>query len=461
MVAYSLDRISREKHFEFYGYENTLNKNGVRIEYATQVFEAGFGGNVLKSVHVSMATEYINQLRNNVVRGMRDNAMKGNYNGGSAVPIGIKIVERGKNNKCYEPDEETAPLIEQAFKLYVMGKSTKDVADFLNNNGVRNSRGNIITRDTVNRMLANPLYKGTKITTFDNEIEHKVYTVEGICTPIVSEDLWERAQIVRENKKYRGARSDARIEYILRGKIYCGICGTEMIANSGKSKNGEMYYYYACRNFKNKKGKEKCPKKNVSKTVIENAVMKIINNYVWDEAKIAEIIAASKIAELNKTENPRISQLEASIKKHRERKQRASERYLNTGDKIWAEHVEEEEALIQADEKELAAVNRHQQNWKTTEELCDEIKEMRMCWERMQRSDDGRKQIIDNYIERIVVYDEEPDDPGKIKIDVTIRTDPLGEFAADVNATIELGVSGLEHMVHHESPFSNGDFFIS
>ena len=43
-----------------------------------------------------------------------------------------------------------------------------------------------------------------------------------------------------------------------------------MIANSGRCKNGEMYYYYACRANKNKKGTEKCPKKNVPKDLIEN-----------------------------------------------------------------------------------------------------------------------------------------------------------------------------------------------
>ncbi len=32
VVSYALDRISREEHGGFYGYESALNKNGVRIE---------------------------------------------------------------------------------------------------------------------------------------------------------------------------------------------------------------------------------------------------------------------------------------------------------------------------------------------------------------------------------------------------------------------------------------------
>ncbi len=105
--------------------------------------------------------------------------------------------------------------------------------------------------------------------------------------------------------------------------------------------------------------------------------------------------------------------------------------------------------MIQADEKELAAINRQQQNWKTTEALCAEIEEMRKCWVRMQSNDKGRRLIISNYVERIVVYDEDPDDPGKIKIKMTIRTDPLGEYADTITVEIPLGVSGWTNKVHH------------
>ena len=442
VVSYALDRISREAHGGFYGYENALNQNGVRIEYATQIFDDGYGGEISKAVHVTMASEYVAQLRKNVVRGMRDNAMKGNYNGGGKIPIGIKIIDDGKKNKRYAPDEAVAPLIEQAFKLYVMGKSSREIADFLNHNGVRSYYGNPISINVVNRMISNPIYKGTKITTFNNKVEHKTYTVEGVCEPIVSEDLWESAQIVRSKRQYRGARSDARIEYVLHGKLYCGICGTQMIANSGKSKSGKMHYYYACRDNKMKKGEEKCPKKNVSKTLIEDVVMDIITDWIWDDEKLVEIIEASKKAESEKVTDPLIAQLEASIKKHRERKQRASEMYLESGNRIWAEHVEKEDELIQADEKEYEIVRRHQQTWKTSSELLTEINEMRQCWEAMQDTDKGRKQIVSNFIERIVVYDEEPDDPGKIKLELTIRTDPLGMYTKTITANIPIGVSG-------------------
>lgn len=452
VVSYALDRISREAHGGFYGYENALNQNGVRIEYATQVFDDGYGGEISKAVHVTMASEYVAQLRKNVVRGMCDNAMKGNYNGGPCVPIGIKIIDGGKNNKRYALDEATAPFVRQVFEQYVMGKSTGEIADFLNNNGIRNNRGGKITHETVNKMIENPLYKGTKISVFDNKAAQKVYTVEGICEPIVSEDLWEQAQVVRGKRKYRGARADARVEYILRGKLFCGICGDDMIAYSGKSRNGEMHYYYACRSNRNNTGEARCKKKSVNKTVIENAVMDIITDWIWDEDKIKEIIAAAREADAKRVIDPRIAQIQASIKKHKERKQRASEKYLESGDEVWADHVREENDLLQADEKELAAIKRQEADPKTADEFISEIEDLRKCWSVMRSSNDGRKMIICNYVERIDVYNESPDEPGWIKLILTIRTDPVGKYSKEVTAMIPVAVSGWPPMVHH--PYS-------
>ena len=178
--------------------------------------------------------------------------------------------------------------------------------------------------------------------------------------------------------------------------------------------------------------------------------MKIISDWIWDEERIAAITAACKKAESERVTDPRAAQLEASIKKHRERKQRASEMYLDSGDKIWAEHVKEETAFIEADEKELSTIRKHETNPKTTEDFMMEIKNLRDCWNMMQSTDAGRKKIVSNFVERIVVYDEYPDDPGRMKIELTIRTDPLGTYTEEITANIPIGVSGNERMVEAE-----------
>ena len=97
MVSYALDRISREEHGGFYGYENALNRKGVRIEYATQVFDDGYGGEISKAVHVTMASEYVAQLRKNVVRGMRENVENGRVVSSASVASTLSAKGRKTN----------------------------------------------------------------------------------------------------------------------------------------------------------------------------------------------------------------------------------------------------------------------------------------------------------------------------------------------------------------------------
>ena len=68
------------------------------------------------------AEYYSAELSEKVIRGMTENALKCQYNGG-LIPIGYKVDE----NKHYQIDELTAPFVMQAFQMYVDGKPTKDI----------------------------------------------------------------------------------------------------------------------------------------------------------------------------------------------------------------------------------------------------------------------------------------------------------------------------------------------
>ena len=449
VVSYALDRISREEHGGFYGYENALNRNGVRIEYATQVFDDGYGGEISKAVHVTMASEYVAQLRKNVVRGMRDNVKNGRFNGGSAVPIGLKVVGEGKKSKRYAVDETTSPFVKQAFDMYLAGMTTGEIMQFLNDNGVRTSRGSKVNRDTVNRILANPIYIGTKVSVFNNKVEHKVYTTEGVVDPIVSEDVWERVQIMRESRQHKGAAEPARKRYILRGKLFCGLCGTEMITESGRSANGNKYCYYICERRKHGKGDERCRKQNVPKDAIEEAVLAIVTQRIWSDYQIDEYVRAAKEAIRLHEEDPRIVQLKSEIKRHTEKKKRAMQCYLDTDDPEWYDLSKEESRLIKECEAELAIRIRQDNAPKEAEDFLAELENIAAAWDTMLQSDEGRQNIIQTYVERIDIFDPEPDTPGKCRIDLLIRTDPGAECAERIQSEVECAVRNCEKEVHH------------
>ena len=442
VVSYALDRISREEHGGFYEYEKVLNENGVRIEYATQVFNEEYGGGISKAVHVEMASEYVKQLRKNVIRGMRDNAMNGLYNGGRYLPVGIIVTDGDKKDKKFAPDENMREFIRKAFEMYVDGSTTREVCDYLNEHGVRTNVGNNLTTDSVNRMMANPIYKGTKITTFDNKIENKIYTAENACDAIVSDELWEMAQVEREKRLHTGASERTRGVYELRGKLFCGLCGEKMLADSGKSHTGETHRYYACKNRKAKRASDKtrCKKINVPKEAIESAVMDIVSDFVWNDELIQAYISAAEEADEKATVNPRIAELEKLIRSHKERKCRADNAYMDTGDTDWLQLSKEEKKVIQDYESELRNLNSLTKHSRTAQDFIDEITQLSEIWIMNQKTSEGRADIIHDFVERIDIFDPEPDDPDKFRIKVIIRTntdaDSFSEVEAEVNITV-------------------------
>lgn len=57
-----------------------------------------------------------------------------------------------------------------------------------------------------------------------------------------------------------------------------------------------------------------------------------------------------------------------------------------------------------------------------------------------QKTSEGRADIIHDFVERIDIFDPEPDDPDKFRIKVIIRTntdaDSFSEVEAEVNITV-------------------------
>jgi len=446
VVAYALNRISREEKGGFYEYEKILNENNVRLEYVTEMYDEEYGGGIGKAVSVHMASEYVVQLRKCAVRGMMDNAENGRFNGGNSIPIGFKIVDGGKKNKYYALDEKTAPFVKKAFDMYVSGNSSGEVADYLNENGVRTTKGNLINRDTVNRMIKQPLYKGVKITVFDNKAAQRKYTVEDACEAIVTEDVWNKAQVEQIKRSHRGKTEYHRENYILRGKLFCGICGDEMVAENGKSRSngkdkkaGEKYYYYTCHSKKYVKGEGKCKKKPIRKELVEDAVLEAITNSIWDSKIIKEYETALRQEEKKNGLNRRKEELKAQLAKHRAAQRKAMDAYLYDDEDEWYSRANEESAAIHKIESELSAIEEIEKTEMNSRDFIEAINEIRLVWEASKLTDKGRANIIRNCIDQIFVYDPEPEDPDKVKLQLIIKLNDDSKY--DRNQISEVNIS--------------------
>lgn len=442
VVFYALNRVSREENGGFYAYKKVFTDNCKRLEYATERYDEDNGGAITEAVQVTMSAEYVKQLRKYTVRGMRDNACKGLFNGGF-LPPGIKLLEVGKS-KCYVRDDVVSEFIAKAFDMYIHGSTTREIADYLNNQGLRNGKGNKISQDNVRQYLSEPLYVGKTVTVFDNKEAHQKITTVDVCEPTVTEEVWERAQIEKSKRVHRGGSEKAKPNYILLGKLYCGECGEYMITDSGTSRSnnknktpGGKFYYYACRRHKRKQ-ENRCKKKNVRKEFIENAVLQLVSDYIWEEDKIQKYASALREYENNREENQRKREIQTELKRQRNELQISKDAYKKTLNDTWLEDINCITARIKELETELNGIKKIEEREMSVDDFIQAVNEMREAWDKLRSSQKGRKSIIDNYVERVYIYDEELDRPGKLKVKLVIKTDDDSDYDTELSADVDM-----------------------
>lgn len=81
-------------------------------------------------------------------------------------------------------------------------------------------------------------------------------------------------------KKNAQGRHRENGDYLLSGKLFCGECGKHMMGTSGTARSGALHYYYACQG---KKEKPRCTKKNVRRDDVEQAVARMIRQYILQD----------------------------------------------------------------------------------------------------------------------------------------------------------------------------------
>lgn len=259
VLVYQFDRFARNR-YDSATYKNKLKKNGVRVFSARENISEDASGILMESMLEGMAEYYSVELSQKVKRGMAINGEKCLYNGGN-IEIGLKVDE----DKHYQIDEETAPIVRKIFDMYNNGHTIAEIMKYLETIGVKYTKGRI------RNVLENKKYIGT--------YTYKGKETANVIPPIIDNELFEDVQKkLAKNKKSR-SRLKTKTEYILTTKLFCGHCKDLMVGISGTSRNGKTHNYYSCNNSRRKK----CNKQNVKKDYIENIVVEKARNILTDD----------------------------------------------------------------------------------------------------------------------------------------------------------------------------------
>ncbi len=257
VIVWKLDRFARNR-YDSARYKTLLKKNGVKVVSATGVISNGAEGIILESVLEGYAEYFSADLSEKVIRGRTENALKCKFNGGT-LPIGYVI----DSEHHFQIDPLTAPYVLEVFKRYDEGATMTDIRDWLNEKGMKNTRGQPFTYNSVQHLLNSRRYMG--------EFRYRDTVIPDGIPTIVPKDLFDRVQEKLAKNKKAPARHKAEDDYLLTTKLFCGYCGSYMCGESGTSHTGKVHHYYKCATVKKKRGD--CHKKPVNKQFIEDFVV--------------------------------------------------------------------------------------------------------------------------------------------------------------------------------------------
>ena len=222
VIVWKVDRFGRDRR-DIAIYKHALKKAGVSLAYAAESVPDGPEGILLESLLEGMAEYYSADLRQKVVRGIRESAKKGRYAVGR-LPFGYTRDADGHP----VPDPDYAPVVRRIFSDYAAGVSGAEIVRNLTNQGVS------MNKSTIYRILRNERYLGRWV----------LLGVPLDVEPLVSEEVFDA---VKKNfGTSRNGAASAKARYVLSGKCVCGRCGRPMQGASGRGKGGDVYLYYRC-----------------------------------------------------------------------------------------------------------------------------------------------------------------------------------------------------------------------
>lgn len=280
VYAWEISRIGRKEEI-LMQFKNFLIEKGVQLVIKTPSLRllntdgtVNTGVELTFSLFATMAKQEMSLKIERFKRSKERNKIEGKFNGGK-ITIGYKL----DSNKHYIIDEENAKIVRDIFKLYINGKSGKEIfkyleeIDFFRRNGRRP-----ITTKAIRNMLKDTSYIGKKShpQIISKEIFEKANEILRQRTkPHISKNVYFGKGILIDNKtKHKFTSCLSNVEYSVKtseGKKSLNMNVIDFICLNSAN---ELYYLYQ-------------EKKNVTDKI--EAEHKIENNKLLINQKLKQI----------------------------------------------------------------------------------------------------------------------------------------------------------------------------
>lgn len=297
IVAKEVSRFSRDTIDSLFYTRKLLEYNVCVYFLSDNIITASNDGELRLTIMSSMAQDEVRKISERTKFGFKRALEKGTVLGTNNI-WGYKK-DKGK----LVIDESEAPLIKTIFNTYANDNKIglKKLSIELAKQGYYNHNGNMIHQNTLKKIIQNPKYKGyytgglstvvdyrTKKRNFYKKQEWKIFKDYEKVPPIVSEELWEKAnQKLLIRSKSAKIYQKHKTTYPLSGKLYCEKHNCGFVRKIRHYKNKEDVIYWYCGDF-HKKGKKNCIPACFKEEELYNILLIIFKKYEIYKEEIAK-----------------------------------------------------------------------------------------------------------------------------------------------------------------------------
>jgi len=253
------------------------------LKFPTFWFEPTPQGKFMLSVAFGQAKYYTDNLRENILRGIRQKIRRGELS--AKAPLGYFNEPR---LRTIEPDKRTFNKVKEVLRAFATGEYTlTKIQSKMFSLGLVGKEGKPLHLSTIQHILTNPFYYG--------HFRYRGEIHQGSHKPMISKKLFDQIQqALKDNGKPRKKRKEKDFKFLNFAK--CGECGYAVTAEKQIKKSGLEFIYYHC-TYKSKI--QKCSQRRFLR---EENFAKQIKNYC-QKVSLPDVWRDRYLSKLKKWEN--------------------------------------------------------------------------------------------------------------------------------------------------------------
>ena len=343
----------------------------------------------------------------------------------SNAPFGYKFEFEGKN-RFLVVDDEKANIVKIIFDMYLEGLGAYKIANYLNSLGYKTSTGRDWYEKGIRDIIKNKAYCGYIVW---NKVERKRNSSRrspekqieslGLHEPIISEDIWNKAQEMRTKRTISPVHDNKKLTNPLAGLVKCKLCGATLTASSS-TYGGKKVKFLSCKTCY----KVAAVKLDVFESEVLNSLDSILNTYkLYLNDDIESFDDSSKLNTylnlLKQLEKESITLVNQKEKLHEllEKGIYDIDTYLDRS-KVLAEKIENNKNSIDKVKNDIEYESTH------SIDISEVVPKLENLLELYPKTNNiaEKNQLLKTVIDSIIYHKEKKQRNGKFEIDINFKS---------------------------------------